>query len=167
MIAGEQYLTTIYLFGNYAIAHMSLHTYPCTHVYIITDIIAILQTLSIISGSSKLFLFLIILSASLLFEFKFHTLLHPLWGADCCYKCIISRIWMVSYFITHKMFHNADGHMLYVKASHASTFFFSQSLKTCLGKGMLTSIRGLSHESRVFSCHGVSLVGDLTPGHGL
>lgn len=147
---------------------LSLHTCPCTHVYINTDIIAILQTLSIITGSSKLFLVLIILSTSLLLEFRFYTLLSPLRGADCCYKCNISRIWMVSYFITPKMFHNADGHMLYVKASRDNTFFSFTVLKDLFRQRNADLYqRTLSYESRVFSCHGVNLVGDLTPGHGL
>lgn len=75
MIAGEQYLATIFLFGNYAIAitHTSMHT--CLHKYRFYYYIA---NLEYNFWKLKLFLTLIILSAPLLLEFRFHTLLPPL-----------------------------------------------------------------------------------------
>lgn len=45
-------------------------------------------------------------------------------------------------------------------------FFLSQSLKTYLGKGIMTSIKGHFLIS-LGSCHEVSLVGNLTPGYVL
>lgn len=66
------------------------------------------------------------------------------------------------------MFHSADGHILYVQASHANMFVSFTVLKDLFRQRNNDLYqRTLSHQSRVFSCHKVSLVGDLTPGYGL
>lgn len=66
------------------------------------------------------------------------------------------------------MFHSADGHILYVQASHGNTCFSFTVLEDLFRQRNADLYkRTLSCQSRVFSCHEVSLAGDLTPGYGL
>lgn len=78
--------------------------------------------------------------------------------------------WSVNHFITHKRFQSADGHMLLCDMSNQVklTHFSSTSLKDLFRlRNADLYQRTLSHQSRIFCCHEVRLVGDLTPGYGL
>lgn len=72
--------------------------------------------------------------------------------------------------MTHKRFHSADGHMLLCDTSKQVklTNFSAASLKDVFSQRNADLYqRTLSHQSRIFCCHELSLVGDVTPGYGL